>query len=523
MKQKSKKYTPGGLPFLQAQVLEHIYLNIIEGKKTEIGRLSEITDYPTTSKILSGAIDSLVNKDFISGSLNSDFSIPEHRYDFFQKVIKRHNYNNKNYSGKICNHFEKKSSQLNLFLKKRDIGELNKYGIIHKWYNYLEEFPPSLIEKKIFEYKLKKGFVIVDPFCGSGTTLISSNMFGMDAIGFDVSHLMVFVSTVKTTWDINLIQLKEILFKVAGQFLQDVKKLDEIKFDNSFLKLMPKKELNQWLSPRLQKEVVLLKNIIIKIPDVKIRNLLLLAMSKSCFDASYVALCPGTTFYPFREKEDFWNLFSDKAIQMYEDLKAIERHDSYGKSKLIADTCLNVKDYLEPNSVDFIITSPPYPNDLEYTRQTRLELYLLDFVKSMDDIQKIKRKMVKSSTKLIYKESSSARFIEKFPEIMECSAKVYEQTKNKNWGFDYPRMVREYFGDMYLCMKEFYPILKNNSHFLLVVGDQTIKGVLIPVGEILISIAKEIGYKNCHKELFRIRRSTGHNIPLPEEIVSIEK
>jgi len=84
-------------------------------------------------------------------------------------------------------------------------------------------------------------------------------------------------------------------------------------------------------------------------------------------------------------------------------------------------------------------------------------------------------------------------------------------------------MVREYFGDMYLVMKNFYPLMKTPSHFLLVVGDQTIKGVFIPVCDILIELAQDIGFRNCRKEEFRIRRSTGHDIPLPEDIVILEK
>ena len=246
-------------------------------------------------------------------------------------------------------------------------------------------------------------------------------------------------------------------------------------------------------------------------------------MSKSCFDSSYVSLCPVTTFYPFREKEEFWNLFTDKVIQMRDDLKAIQIHDHYGKTKTITDSCLNAQKHLKENTIDFIITSPPYPNDLEYTRQTRLELYLLDFVQNMDDIQKIKRRMAKGSTKLIFKESNSEEFIDSYDSIKTISYKIFEQTKDKNWGFDYPRMVREYFGDMYLCLREFFPLMKQGSHFLLVVGDQTIKGVFIPVCDILIELANKIGYKNCRKESFRIRRSTGHNIPLPEDIIILQK
>ena len=387
----------------------------------------------------------------------------------------------------------------------------------------MEDFPFSLIEDKIKEYKIKPNSLLVEPFVGSGTTCISANFFRCNSIGFDANPLMTFISEVKTTWDIDLALYKKQVIKIAEQFLEKIHNYDSLKLTKGFLENMPKKELNQWLSRALQKEVNLLKNLIDGIKDKKIKNLLLLAMSKSCLDASYVSFCPGTTFYPFREKEEFWDLFTKKVIQIHEDLEKVQKHNNYGKSKLINDTCLNASKYIKPNTINFIITSPPYPNDLEYTRQTRLEMYLLDFVKNMYEVQQIKKKMVKGSTKLIFKESKSEVFALKFNDVKIVSDKIYEQTKDKNWGFDYPRMVREYFGDMYLCLKEFFPLMKKNAHFLLVVGDQTVKGVYIPVCDILIEMGQEIGYRNCRKELFRMRRSTGHNILLPEEIVIIEK
>lgn len=522
LKQK-KKYTPAGLPFLQAQILQKIYLDISKNNLTDLDTISRLSDYPLQSKILNNAIESLVNKNFLDGTFDSGFMVPESRFDFFQKVIKKFDYNGKVYSSKIFDHINKKSTQLEMFLETKSISDLNRFGVIHKWYDYLEDFPYSLIEDKFIEYNLKKGSIVVDPFCGSGTTMVTANMFHFDAIGFDANPLMTFVSKVKTTWSINTTTLNETIKIVSEKFLKRVKELSDNSFNNDFLKTMPKKELNQWLSPRLQQEVSLLKSIICDIKNKDLRDLFLIAMSKSCFDASFVSLCPGTTFYPFRDKEDFWNLFTDKIIQMHNDLKAIQIHNHFGNTKTIMDSCLNSKEYIKENSIDFIITSPPYPNDLEYTRQTRLELYLLDFVKNMNDIQKIKRRMAKGSTKLIFKESNSEIFIDKFDSVKKVSSKIFEQTKDKNWGFDYPRMVKEYFGDMYLCIKEYFPLMKNDSHFLLVVGDQTIKGVFIPVCDILIEMAKEIGYKNCRKESFRIRRSTGHNIPLPEDIVILEK
>lgn len=520
---QAKSINPNKLPFLQAQILQKIYLDLHEQKRTALEELAELTDYPKDSKILSDAILSLVEKGFLEGDLDTGFRVPEPCSDLFLNIVKKGDYKHKKYSNKILRFAKSQGLALKLFDDEQTIAELNKHGVVHKWYNYLEEFPYGLIEDKIKEYHIKQKSLVVDPFAGSGTTLISANLFHCNAVGFDSNPLMTFISQVKTTWNLDLELYKKEVYKITSRFIEKIINYEKIKLPKGFTDYMPKKELNQWLSLTLQKEVNLLKNLIGEVKNQKIKNALLLALAKSCFDASYVSLCPGTTFYPFREKGEFWDLFTQKVIQIHDDLKEIQKHDNYGKSTLINDTCLNAKNYIEVNSVDFIVTSPPYPNDLEYTRQTRLELYLLDFVKNMDEVQQIKRKMVKGSTKLIFKESNSETYAMQFNEVKVVSDKIYEQTKDKNWGFDYPRMVREYFGDMYLCMREFHDLMKKNAHFLLVVGDQTVKGVYIPVCDILIKMAEEIGYKNCKKELFRMRRSTGHNILLPEEIVIIQK
>ncbi|MBI4654209.1 MAG: hypothetical protein HY752_04360 [Nitrospirae bacterium] len=520
---KGEIANPNNLPFLQAQILQKIYLDLFEHKRTTIEELSELTDYPKDSKILNDAIEALDEKGFLDGNLITNFRISENCLDLFSKIVKKNDYKHKKYSTNILQFTMPENFTPKLFEEEQTISELNKYGTVHKWYDYLEDFPFSLIEDKIKEYKIKPNSLVVEPFVGGGTTCISANFFRCNSIGFDANPLMTFISEVKTTWDIDLALYKKQVIKIAEQFLEKIHNYDSLKLTKGFLENMPKKELNQWLSPALQKEANLLKNLIYSIEDKKIKNLLLLAMSKSCLDASYVSFCPGTTFYPFREKEEFWDLFTKKVIQIYEDLEKVQKHNNYGKSKLINDTCLNASKYIKPNTINFIITSPPYPNDLEYTRQTRLEMYLLDFVKNMYEVQQIKKKMVKGSTKLIFKESKSEVFALKFNDVKIVSDKIYEQTKDKNWGFDYPRMVREYFGDMYLCLKIIHPLMKKNAHFLLVVGDQTVKGVYIPVCDILIKMGQEIGYRNCRKELFRMRRSTGHNILLPEEIVIIEK
>ena len=67
--------------------------------------------------------------------------------------------------------------------------------------------------------------------------------------------------------------------------------------------------------------------------------------------------------------------------------------------------------------------------------------------------------MIKGSTKLIYKEDNWSEYAKKFKTVQEVADQIEEALSDKNWGFDYPRMVREYFGGMYVCLKEFYKVL----------------------------------------------------------------
>jgi len=512
------------LPFLQSQILEYLYLKIHKKGVPSIEELSGLTGYAKDSKILLNAIRLLDEKGFIERNGDFNFRVPGDKKSFFGEIIQKIKNQKVKYNEEWIEQIDKNSSyQLSLFPEYRSISELNRYGVVHRWYDYLEDFPYILLEESFKKYSLKKGSLVLDPFCGSGTTLVSSNLFQLDAIGIDANPLMCLISEVKTTWDIDIDKLKNIYKKMSKQFIKLALGLEHYNFKNNFLENMPKKELNQWMSLGMQKQVALMKDLINEIEDEKIKKLFMVMLGKSAFDASYVALCPGTTFYPHRQKEPFFDVFCKKIIQVYNDLKLVQKFNAYGKTRVFNKSATETSWFIDADSIDFIITSPPYPNDLEYTRQTRLELYLLDFVKNMSEVQKLKRNMIKGSTKLIYQEDDWGKYVEKFKTVQKVTEKIKKALSDKNWGFDYPRMIREYFGGMYVCLQEFYKVMKKGSYNLQVVGDQTYKNIVIPVGKIFVEMAKDIGYSDAYIELFRTRRSTTHNIPLPEEIVVLKK
>jgi len=63
----------------------------------------------------------------------------------------------------------------------------------------------------------------------------------------------------------------------------------------------------------------------------------------------------------------------------------------------------DVIELLEPNSIDAAFTSPPYPNEKDYTRTTRLETVLLGFVKDKMDLRALKKFLIRSNTRSVYK------------------------------------------------------------------------------------------------------------------------
>ncbi|MFC2020949.1 hypothetical protein ACFLU1_04060 [Chloroflexota bacterium] len=135
----------------------------------------------------------------------------------------------------------------------------------------------------------------------------------------------------------------------------------------------------------------------------------------------------------------------------------------------------------------------------------------------MGDVQKIKRKMVKGSTKLIYSTDFPVETISNLASIKIITNELRERLKDKNWGFDYPKMVEMYFSDMYISLVNIFDLLVDGGACVLVVGDQTIAGVILPVAEILAELSEMIGFRQNSIELHRERRSTGHDIPIPEE------
>ena len=164
-------------------------------------------------------------------------------------------------------------------------------------------------------------------------------------------------------------------------------------------------------------------------------------------------------------------------------------------------------------TVDAVITSPPYPNEKDYTRTTRLESVLLGFITSKADLRSLKGSLVRSNTRGVYKGDDDDDWIAGHPRIQEIADQIEARRVmlGKTSGFErmYPRVATLYFGGMARHLAGLRYSLRPGARLAYVVGDQaSYLRVMIRTGEILAEIAERLGYQVEGLDLFRTRLAT---------------
>ena len=215
--------------------------------------------------------------------------------------------------------------------------------------------------------------------------------------------------------------------------------------------------------------------------------------------------------------------WSHEIKKMVNDLKRVTGRNFPSAKVLLADA-RNIKMHIAPDSVDAIITSPPYPNEKDYTRTTRLESVILGFFTTMPQLRTHKKRLLRSNTRGVYKLDDDDRWVDDNLRIQDLAAKIENRRieLGKTSGFEkmYARVTKLYFGGMARHLTELTHILKPGARLAYVVGDQaSYLRVLIQTGELLAEIADDIGYEVQRIDLFRTRFATSTKAELREEVV----
>jgi len=406
----------------------------------------------------------------------------------------------------------------------------------HDWYRFVLSFPPHLVRDYIQKFGLNQKSVVLDPFCGTGTTIVEAKLAGMRTIGLEGNPFPHFASSVKTDWKLDANELSTRARQVAGQALA-IFKSQEIDDNLSFGD--PKDLALKTLSPEVER--LILANSISPLPLHKTlvlfeclkqfetepfyRHALLALGNALVFKISNLHFGPEVGIK--KPKADA-NVISNWLLEIEKianDLRQVAGK-TFPDSKIHLADARNF-DIIESNSIDAVITSPPYPNEKDYTRTTRLESVLLGFINNKEELRELKKRLVRSNTRGIYKGDDDDQWISDFPEIQRIADEIEKRRieLGKDSGFEklYPRATKLYFGGMAKHLADLRKVLRPEAQLAYVVGDQaSYLRVMIRTGQILGDIAQKLGYELVGIDLFRTRLATATKEQLREEVVILK-
>jgi SAM-dependent methyltransferase len=409
----------------------------------------------------------------------------------------------------------------------------------HDWYRFVLSFPPHLVREYLDRFALRPDQRVLDPFCGTGTTLVECKKQGIAGVGIEANPMAHFATQVKIDWrpdPDDLIRHANAVAEAAQEELAAVRIADETlplfreagHNGQPALRVLPpdsaKLLLTNSLSPRpLHKSLVLLDQIECQRDERFYRHERLALAKALVFSISNLEFGPEVGVGSVKEDAAVISPWLDAVYAMASDLRTLHALQDTPSDALHGDARQMIP-ALTPGSVDAVITSPPYPNEKDYTRTTRLEMVLLGFVHNRVELQSLKRGLIRSNTRSVYRGDDDDRWVEAFPEIQRIAGAIEARRieLDKTSGFErmYARVTKLYFGGMARHLSDLRGALRPGAHLAYVVGDQaSFLRVMIRTGQLLAEIAQSLGYELVGIDLFRTRLATATREQLREEVV----
>lgn len=415
------------------------------------------------------------------------------------------------------------------------IGEQDRS--FHEWYRFVLAYPPHLVRDYIQKFGLSKGATILDPFCGTGTTAVEARLNGMRSIGLEANPFPQFAASVKTDWSIDPDEYEASAERIADQVRGA---LEAQGINDRAVCTFTKGALLRDISPDAKK--LLIANSISPMPLHK--TLILLDAIREHRGKPYynharlalgAALVTGIGNLRFGPEVGVGKLKDDVPVisiwlaqvrRMVSDLRTVQGRQFPAAHIYLADA-RNVAECLRWSRVDAVITSPPYPNEKDYTRTTRLESVLLGFYDTKAELRAYKKTLLRSNTRGVYQEDNDDKWIEAHPVLTRIAAAIETRRVelNKTSGFEklYARTMLLYFGGMWKHLMQLREVLNPGAQLAYVVGDQaSYLQVMIRTGQLLADLAQYLGYEVEGIDLFRTRYATATQTDLREEVVLLK-
>lgn len=403
----------------------------------------------------------------------------------------------------------------------------NETTPVFRWFRFKESFSAALVQRILRDSAAELGSEVrlLDPFCGVGTTLLAGQQlagdgFRVTATGIEYNPFIHFVASTKSRWpSIEPAELMSI-----GARILDAKghrvALPEVESITS----------GRCMSRQVARKIIRIRESIEREAVGGTRNGLLLGLASAIEPLS-------------QTRKD------GRALRLVERLNVDVRATIWGRWQMIADDVAFMKAVqakpitptvlrgdgrrptasgIAPESIDLIVTSPPYPNNIDYTEVYKLELWLLGLVSSSEEFLHLRRQTFRSHPTTISTDPALEFLaVARSPRLRRILWPLVERTRGMSalWR---SRLLLGYFEDLYVALKEYHKVLRSGGIAVFVVGNSLHGGkvdpYLIPTDLILAELARCCGFDVDSAIVARaFRRRLSGNHFLRETVLAVRK
>lgn len=391
-------------------------------------------------------------------------------------------------------------------------GQLHKsrrlrYGP-HDVHEYRGKFFPQLVRSLINFAGLQRGALVLDPMCGSGTTLCEAHILGMTAIGCDLNPLSVLISTVKA-------QIIDVIPSVLEHASKKLLAQIDQTTDNTPKKQWELRELaylRKWFSPEALEDICQILWHIAQVEHDMLKKFFSACLSNIIISISWqkeTDLRVRKQIKPY-EKGEAIKKFREQVIkQLGKILPYLSLVPKYDSALYIKEgNSIHIDTYFPQfiQECDVLITSPPYATALPYLDTDRLSLYILGLLP--------KRRMKERELNMIGNREITERkrkelwneYNERKQELPEEVCELIDFLAKANHvegvGFrrkNLPSLLSKYFLDMKDAMQNAHKMMKKGAYGFYVVGNNSTvvngKKIEIHTDKFLFDIGKLAGWK----------------------------
>lgn len=391
------------------------------------------------------------------------------------------------------------------FFEKLVNTSVSKKQPYHRWIRYREGYAGDLVKEILRRYPIAKSHFVLDPMCGSGSTIVACNELGFGSIGLDVNPYAVLATEMKS-------------LSITKEFVSSIRsilKLIELEIDSSknsiqlndfemdLSKYFDQSNLNQLVSVK--------RNISKESKNEKENNFLMFALLAIIEDCSNRKKDGNGLATRQTKISDCYTLFFSQVDRMLTDYQETPYpHPPKSNTALLSALDLDSADFgevLNKDKIGSIIFSPPYANSFDYFESYKMELIFGEWSRA-NEIHEKRKSLIRNyrlgygrelQSNIEIVEDICAELWKRIPEKEAKTGKKDGRTRLV------PNMLRAYFEDMSKVISNGMDLLEEGGHMHIVIDQSAYVGAPIPTDTIFAHIADQQGYKVI--EILKCRRA----------------